>query len=426
MTKQMKSSTGIEQIPEGYKLEYGYVIPKEWKIVRFDKCFHRLTQKNVENNQNVLTISAQQGLISQLDYYNTLYASEDKTGYFLLQKGDFAYNKSYSTDYAYGAIKQLEKYEKGIVSPLYICFSANKDTNADFYRQYFEAGRFNREIYKIAQEGARNHGLLNVSTPEFFSAALVYPPVAEQKKIAQILAQCDKVIELKQELIAELNHLKKALLQAMFPAEGHKQPEIRFSGFTADWAQRKLTEFVDFFSGLTYTPGDVQETGTLVLRSSNVSNGEIVDADNVYVCPQVVNSENVREGDIIVVVRNGSRSLIGKHAQIKRPMPNTVIGAFMAGIRSKCPAFTNALLNTSHFDKKVSMNLGATINQITGYMFSKMEFNMPGLDEQREIGDFFENLDDLIALRQRELEGIKKKKKALAQLLLTGVIRVKP
>lgn len=72
------------------------------------------------------------------------------------------------------------------------------------------------------------------------------------------------------------------------------------------------------------------------------------------------------------------------------------------------------------------MNLGATINQITGYMFSKMEFNMPGLDEQREIGDFFENLDDLIALRQRELEGIKKKKKALAQLLLTGVIRVKP
>ena len=101
MTKQMKSSTGIEQIPEGYKLEYGYVIPKEWKIVRFDKCFHRLTQKNAENNQNVLTISAQQGLISQLDYYNTLYASEDKTGYFLLQKGDFAYNKSYSTAVSY-------------------------------------------------------------------------------------------------------------------------------------------------------------------------------------------------------------------------------------------------------------------------------------------------------------------------------------
>ena len=101
--------------------------------------------------------------------------------------------------------------------------------------------------------------------------------------------------------------------------------------------QRKLTDIVEFFSGLTYTPSNVQETGTLVLRSSNVSNGEIVDADNVYVDSGVVNSENVQDGDIIVVVRNGSRSLIGKHAQIKRLMPHTVIGAFMTGVRSKCP-----------------------------------------------------------------------------------------
>ena len=118
MTKQIYSGIAAGQVPEGYKLEHGYVIPKEWKVVHFNECFHRLTQKNTENNQNVLTISAQQGLISQLDYYNTPYASEDKTGYFLLQKGNFAYNKSYSADYAYGAIKQLEKYDKGIVSPL--------------------------------------------------------------------------------------------------------------------------------------------------------------------------------------------------------------------------------------------------------------------------------------------------------------------
>lgn len=102
MTKQIYSGIAAGQVPEGYKLEHGYVIPKEWKVVHFNECFHRLTQKNTENNQNVLTISAQQGLISQLDYYNTPYASEDKTGYFLLQKGNFAYNKSYSADYAYG------------------------------------------------------------------------------------------------------------------------------------------------------------------------------------------------------------------------------------------------------------------------------------------------------------------------------------
>ena len=176
-----------------------------------------------------------------------------------------------------------------------------------------------------------------------------------------------------------------------------------------------MTEFVSFYAGLTYTPSNVQENGTLVLRSSNVSNGEIVDADNVYVCPEVVNSENVQVGDIIVVVRNGSRALIGKHAQIKRFMPNTVVGAFMTGIRSECPEFTNALLNTPHFDEEVSMNMGATINQITGYMFSKMEFQVPNVDEQKKVGAFFENLDHLITLHQRKYDKLQVLKKAMLE-----------
>lgn len=171
---------------------------------------------------------------------------------------------------------------------------------------------------------------------------------------------------------------------------------------TISWEQRKLTDIVEFYSGLTYTPNDVKESGTLVLRSSNVSNNEVMDADNVYVNPAVVNTENVKPGDIIIVVRNGSRALIGKHAQIKRFMPNTVIGAFMAGIRSNCPSFTNALLNTLQFDNEVSKNMGATINQITGYMFSKMEFLIPSSEEQEQIGEYFRNLDNLITLHQRE------------------------
>lgn len=194
-----------------------------------------------------------------------------------------------------------------------------------------------------------------------------------------------------------------------------KKPSIRFKGFTEAWEQRKLTDFVSFFSGLTYTPSDIQENGTLVIRSSNVSDGEIIDADNVYVRSEVVNSENVQEGDIIVVVRNGSRSLIGKHAQIKHFMPNTVIGAFMTGIRSECPSFTNALLNTPHFDEEIAMNMGATINQITGYMFSKMEFRIPSLSEQKKIGNFFEQLDHLITLHQRKYEKLVNVKKSMLE-----------
>lgn len=194
-----------------------------------------------------------------------------------------------------------------------------------------------------------------------------------------------------------------------------KKPAIRFRGFMGEWEERKLTDIVEFFTGLTYTSNDVQEFGTFVLRSSNVSDGEIVDADNVYVNPAVVNSDNVREGDIIIVVRNGSRSLIGKHAQIKRFMPHTVIGAFMTGIRSECSSFINVLLNTSHFEEEVAMNMGATINQITGYMFSKMEFTIPSLGEQKKIGEYFEKFNDLIGFHQRKYDKLQNVKKSMLE-----------
>ena len=412
------------EVPEGYRLENGYLISDDWKTTPLNSRFTRSTRKNSTGCENVLTISAQMGLVNQREFYDKDIASEDKSGYFLMKNGEFAYNKSYSTGYPYGAIKQLTKYDEGIVSPLYICFAPKAGTNTAFYTQYFEGGQYNREIYRVAQEGARNHGLLNVAVDDFFTGTLVEPSAGEQQKISEILEACDRMIELKQSKIDELKKLKQVCLLEIFPQKGQTIPKRRFPGFSAPWEQRKLTEFVEFFSGLTYTPNDVQENGTLVLRSSNVSNGEVVDADNIYVNPQVVNSENVKVGDIVVVVRNGSRSLIGKHAQIKAFMPNTVIGAFMTGIRSECPEFTNALLNTSRFEEEIAMNMGATINQITGYMFSKMEFKVPCLDEQKKIGEYFEKLDNLITLHQRELAEVGKYKKALMQLLLTGLVRV--
>ena len=160
-----------------------------------------------------------------------------------------------------------------------------------------------------------------------------------------------------------------------------------------------------------------------MLRSSNVKNGEIIDADNVYVNIDIVNSENVQDGDIIVVIRNGSRALIGKHAQIKGFRSNTVIGAFMTGIRSEHPAFVNALLDTPAFEIEIAKNLGATINQITGYMFSKMEFAIPSSKEQIEIGKFFLNLDNLITLHQRKLDRMKALKKAFLNLIFSQKLR---
>ena len=390
-----------------------------WEQRKLGELVDRVVRKNTNNESTLpLTISAQYGLVDQITYFNNRVASRDVSNYYLVLNGEFAYNKSTSDGYPFGAVKRLDLYEKGVLSTLYIVFAPKKEQqiDSDYLTVFFDTDRWHKGVAERAAEGARNHGLLNISAEDFFDIDLSVPKdIVEQKQIGAFIRQLDNLITLHQRKFEKLTNVKKSMLEKMFPQNGSSYPEIRFKGFTDPWEQRKLTEFVESFSGLTYTPNDVQENGTLVLRSSNVSNGEVVDADNVYVNPQVVNSENVKVGDIVVVVRNGSRSLIGKHAQIKAFMPNTVIGAFMTGIRSECPKFTNALLNTSRFEEEIAMNMGATINQITGYMFSKMEFKVPCLDEQKKIGEYFEKLDRLVTLHQRELKKLQNIKKSMLE-----------
>jgi len=199
-------------------------------------------------------------------------------------------------------------------------------------------------------------------------------------------------------------------------ALGKHIPSIRFEGFSGEWKEKELTDEVVFFTGLTYSPNDViKDAGTFVLRSSNVKGGEIVAADNVYVTSKVVNSENVKVGDIIVVVRNGSRSLIGKHAQVKQEMDKTVIGAFMTGIHTEQSSFINALLDTNKFTKEIEKNLGATINQITTGAFKKMQFWFSPPQEQTKIGNYFQQLDTLITQHQQKHDKLLNIKKSLLE-----------
>lgn len=161
----------------------------KWNHIGLSSVFCRITRKNTEHNTNVLTISAEHGLISQRDYFNKSVASANLSGYTLLYRHEFAYNKSYSTGYPMGAIKPLLEYDAGVVSSLYLCFRLRDDVEADFdfFRHYFEAGMLNKEIEGIAQEGARNHGLLNVSVTDFFELQLHVPCIEEQRRIAQVI-----------------------------------------------------------------------------------------------------------------------------------------------------------------------------------------------------------------------------------------------
>ena len=355
---------------------------------------------NIYGRSDVLSVSGDYGIVNQIEFQGRSFAGASVSNYGVVQTGDVVYTKSPLNSNPYGIIK-TNKGKPGIVSTLYAVYHPKENAFSDFIQVYFEQhARMNNYMHPLVNKGAKND--MKVSAENALKGPVCFPSRIEQESISAFFSVLDNLITLHQRKFEKLTNVKKSMLEKMFPQNGCSYPEIRFKGFTDAWEQRKLTEFVEFFSGLTYTPNDVQENGTLVLRSSNVSNGEVVDADNIYVNPQVVNSENVKVGDIVVVVRNGSRSLIGKHAQIKAFMPNTVIGAFMTGIRSECPEFTNAILNTSRFEEEIAMNMGATINQITGYMFSKMEFKVPCLDEQKKIGEYFEKLDNLITLHQRQ------------------------
>ena len=188
----------------------------EWKVNRLRNIATRHTKRNTIGNTNALTISAQYGLINQAEFFNKAVASDDKSNYFLLEKGDFAYNKSYSNGYPFGAIKRLTRYEVGIVSPLYICFRIKEGSvSGEYLEQYFEAGLMNHEIQAFAQEGARNHGLLNIAVDDFFNSKILLPLPEEQAAIAEVLSAADCEIDLLQQDIEQEKQKKKALMQLL-------------------------------------------------------------------------------------------------------------------------------------------------------------------------------------------------------------------
>lgn len=198
-----KLLTGKKRLP-GFK--------NDWGFVELGEVCKRITKRNEENNQNILTISAQDGLVSQDSYYYKRIAADSLINYRLLSKGDFAYNKSYSKGYPMGAIKRLNKYEEGIVSSLYIVFSAHA-INSAYLEHYFNIGLYNKEIALVAQEGARNHGLLNIGVEDFFSGDLYIPKSRkEQDAIAKVLTAADKEIEQLTKKLALLEDQKKYLL----------------------------------------------------------------------------------------------------------------------------------------------------------------------------------------------------------------------
>lgn len=218
----------------------------EWSSHSLSRFANRIKRKNEHLESDlVMTISAHHGLISQLEFFNKRIASANLRGYYLMKKGEFTYNKSYSSEYPWGAVKRLDRYEMGVVSNLYIVFEA-VDIVSDFLVTYYDTNKWHREIAGRAKEGARNHGLLNISAEDFLSSHFLIPDsLQEQTEIGNLFTTISKQISSQRKTCEKLRNLKEALLVSLFPQGSEKQPRIRLDGFSGDWECHSLSEYTN-------------------------------------------------------------------------------------------------------------------------------------------------------------------------------------
>ena len=374
----------------------------------------RITRKN-ENLESTLplTISAQYGLINQNEFFDKRIASKDVSGYFLVRNGEFAYNKSTSSDAPWGAIKRLDRYESGVLSTLYIVFKIldERKTSSDYIVTYYNTDLWHKGIQAIAAEGARNHGLLNVAPADFFETNLTMPKnYAEQQQIGSFFQQLDHLITLHQRKYDKLQVLKKAMLEKMFPKNGSSVPEIRFKGFTDAWEQRKL--------GDCFTE-----------RCESMPDGELISVtinDGIKKFSELGRHDNSNDdkskykkvcaGDIAY---NSMRMWQG--ASGCSPYEGIVSPAYTvltpnSGINSKCMAYQFKLPATIHTFKINSQGITSDNWNLKFPALSEIEIYVsPYEQEQAKIAAYFANLDHLITLHQRELEKLQNIKKSMLE-----------
>ena len=351
-------------------------------------------------SQTPLTISAEYGLIDQNKFFGKRIAAKDLSNYYLIQKGEFAYNKSTSNDAPWGAIKRLDCYNNGALSTLYIVFKIkdNKSCYSDFLVTYYGTSLWHKGVKEIATEGARNHGLLNVSPSDFFRTKLVIPQdFEEQRKIGAFFTQLDNTITLQQRKLNSLQKLKKGLLQKMFPKNGENIPEIRFPEFSDAWKQRKFSEVFEEYSEKKHPELPaltiIQGKGTILRDAS--------DRNLLYDKANLASYKLVRKDDFIVHLRTFEGGLEKANSDgIVSPAyhifhgKNTDTRFFYPFFRSKY--FIDALLKPHVY----GIRDGKSID-IEG--MKTISFLVPSFEEQNKIGKFVETLDNTITLQQRWL-----------------------
>jgi len=400
----VSSSNGLEKRP---KLRFpGFDEP--WRAEKLSDFAERITRKNSNNETDLpLTISSKDGLVDQISYFNKTVASKDMSGYYLLRNGEYAYNKSYSVGYDFGSIKRLDRYPMGALSTLYICFALKKH-NTDFIKVYFDSLKWYKEIYMISAEGARNHGLLNVPTDEFFATKHYLPEnTAEQRKIADFLIALERRIDAQQSLVDNLKKYKRGLFKQIF------------SAISKSSQCRKLRELVRVSGGKTpsmsnslYWNGDIVWISSKDMKSSRIFGSEL------KITNLALNEMTLyHPGTLLLVARSGilKHSLPLAILEVDATINQDIKALQVHG----CNAFYlyYAILSQEDTIIRTLVKTGTTVQSLMMDSFLNIEIPTPDIDQQQRIIDKLAKLEKYVEVQEKELSLLSQMRNGLLQQL---------
>ena len=364
-----------------------------WEQRKLGELVDRVVRKNINNESTLpLTISAQYGLVDQITYFNNRVASRDVSNYYLVLNGEFAYNKSTSDGYPFGAVKRLDLYEKGVLSTLYIVFAPKKEQqiDSDYLTVFFDTDRWHKGVAERAAEGARNHGLLNISAEDFFDIDLSVPKdIVEQKQIGAFIRQLDNLITLHQRKCVFLFGFFQAFISMIFTAS------------TFSWEQRKLSD-------ITFPAGE-KNKDNLPLESYSITNEHgFVPQDEKF-----ENGGTMREADKRMYYIVSPNSFAYNPARINvgsigyQNIGKNVIVSSLYEVFKTSEDVDDRLLwhwfKSPDFQKLIMQLQEGGVRLY--FYYDKLcmgEVSLPSLEEQRKIGKLFDTLDNLITLHQRK------------------------
>lgn len=402
----------------------------KWKYKQLNEIANRITEKNGDRTDNVLTISARYGLVSQTDYFNKSVASKNLSGYYYLTKGDFAYNKSYSEGYPLGAIKKLERYNQGVVSTLYICFKLNSSfADSDFYKQYFESGLWNSEVRNIAQEGGRSHGLLNVGVKEFFEILVPVPPLAEQQKMASILSSVDAAIEKTEVIIEQTEKVKKGLMQQLLTkGTGHtKFKKTEIGKVPEAWGVKKVEEIGTVGTGGTPKRDEPKNYGGSIpwIKTTEIKYNLIMQSEEYITEYALENSAaKLYPAGTVLLAMYGQGVTRGRCAILGIDAATNQASAAIVTKQEMINKFLYYVLELNYENLR-KLGHGSNQSNLNTRFVKSFLIPVPPIHEQENIIKIISSIESKLMIEIRYLEELKKIKMGLMQSLLTGKVRVK-